>query len=777
DGFWQMVNYGFHHQYMYNALQTAQGVRADGTPFYAETAKLSGLDKTDWSWACLFADYDHDGYKDLFVTNGTRRDINNKDYFNWLERVDISLKVKLKELSVQDLTDRMPFKRVDNPIFQNQKGRRFQRINDQWGLNFEGFSNGAAYADLDNDGDLELIVNNIDSAACIFRNLTTETRDQHYLKVKLKGPQTNIEGLGAKLTFFYQGHQQFVDHTRVRGYQSAVGASIHVGLGSHSVVDRILVNWPDGKVQWLQNIDADQTLMINYAKAQAPDEPPRSQPTLFSAHSLNEDPSLLHQENPFDDFAREVLLPHRMSGLGPALAVGDVNQDGNDDLFLGGAKDRPGRLVLTQADSPYIQEIMPLAGKAHEDVDATFFDLNGDGFLDLYVVSGGNEEAEGDPSYQDRIYQNDGTGHFTWIPEALPNHLVSGSTVKEVDLDLDGDLDLLVGGRQSPGAYPLPADSRLLENISEAGQIRFRDITQTHAPELLGIGMLTDALWDDYDQDGDVDLVVVGEWMTPTVLENHQGHLKKRDEWIGPSVGWWNTLVKADFDRDGDQDYVLGNLGLNYKYQASKEATFDIYAGDMDENGQLDIILGFDEHGVQFPVRGKQCSSQQIPKLGERYMSYNAFAKASLQQIYSVAFLDASLHYQANEFAHLYLENLGNGDFRPRQLPLSTQISSINAIEVMDVNRDGNMDMILAGNNFQSEVETPRNDAGFGWVLLGDGQGGFVQAPFAETGLFVPYETRHLRRASIGEQTLMIFANNNAPASVFAWKDRRQVPQ
>ena len=686
--------------------------------------------------------------------------------------LSVSLKIKLKELSVHDLTDRMPFKRVDNPIFQNQRGQRFQRINDQWGLKFEGFSNGAAYADLDNDGDLELIVNNIDSAASIFRNLTTETRDQHYVKVQLKGPKANIEGLGTKLTFSYQGHQQYVDHTRVRGYQSTVGASIHVGLGSHARLDELLVEWPDGKIQRLQNVDADQTLMINYAKAQAPVAHLASTPTFFAPHSLSQDSALLHQENPFDDFAREVLLPHRMSGLGPALAVGDVNQDGNDDFFLGGAKGIAGRLILTQADTPYIQGVSLLEGAEHEDVDAALFDMDGDGFLDLYVVSGGNEEDEGHASYQDRIYHNDGSGNFSWDPKALPPLFTSGSRVKSIDIDQDGDLDMFVGGRQSPGAYPLPVDSRLLENISEAGQIRFRDITQSHAPELLGIGMVTDALWDDHDQDGDMDLVIVGEWMTPTVFENHQGHFKKRADWIEPLVGWWNTLVKADFDHDGDQDYVLGNLGLNYKYQANEEATFDIYAGDMDENGQLDIILGFDEHGVQFPVRGKQCSSQQIPKLGERYMSYDAFAKASLQQIYSVAFLDASLHYQANEFAHLYLENLGDGDFRPRPLPLSTQISSINAIKVMDVNGDGNLDMALAGNNFQSEVETPRNDACFGWVLLGDGKGGFTQSSFSETGLFIPYETRHIQSASVGEQTLMIFANNQAPASVFIWKEQ-----
>ena len=766
--FWNMVDYGFHHQYMYNALQTAQGVQEDGTPFYAETAKLSGLDKTDWSWACLFADYDNDGFKDLYITNGTRRDINNKDYFNWLERVDISLKVKYKKLSVQELTERMPYQKIDNPIFKNMRGQKFVRSNGNWGLSYEGFSNGAAYADLDNDGDLELIVNNIDSTAGIFKNLAVENEKQNYLQINLTGPAQNPHALGSKITLKSQDITQYHEHTRVRGFQSSVEQKIHFGLGNKQTIDELLITWPDGKSQQIENISANQVLELDYADAQISNKNKISPTPTFEPIDSTLGISFTHVENDFNDFDREVLLPHKMSAFGPALATGDLNNDGIDDIYVGGAKDKGASLFLSEGGK-YLHQLF-FVGYEHEDTDALFFDADQDGDLDLYVVSGGNEADAGNRYYQDRLYENDGKGGFTLLTDALPLSAHSGSVVIHADYDGDGDDDLFVGSRQIPGMYPSPPSSMLLENVSTAAGIRFRDVTDTQSPDLQALGMVTDAIWDDYDGDQDLDLIVVGEWMPISLIENNKNFFQlKANDQFAETTGWWNSIAKADFDQDGDMDYVAGNLGLNYKYKASKEASFDVYAGDFDDNGKQDIVLGYYQDGIQFPVRGKQCSSEQIPDLQKKFSKYDAFANAELQQIYTPTKLENGIHYQAKEFGHIYIENLGKGVFTHKRLPLNTQTSSINAIEIADFNQDGNPDMILGGNLFHAEVETPRADACYGWVLQGDGRGGFERLSFAQSGIYVPYQTQAVKLINSKTNPLLIFANNDAPLALFRY--------
>ncbi len=777
ESFWNVVNYGFHYQYMFNSLQTAQGVKADGVPFYSETAKLSKLDKTDWSWACLFADYDNDGFKDLYITNGTRRDINNRDFFKWLERVDVSLKIKYKELSIEDLTNKMPYKKMDNPIFKNEKGQKFAPANQDWGLHYEGFSNGAAYADLDNDGDLEIIINNIDSTAAIFKNLSVEQSRGNFLQVQLNGPPKNPTGFGTKIRLEYQGQQQYLEQNTIRGYESSVDQKLHFGLGKVTQVEKMVVTWPDGKEQVLTNIAANQLLTVNYQAAQQQAQAVAKPSPIFQA--TTEKLNYLHQENEYDDFKREILLPHKMSAFGPALATGDVNQDGIEDVFLGAAKGKSPRLYLGATKGGTYQDSVLLDGKEHEDVDAIFFDADGDQDLDLYVVSGGNEAEINDTYYQDRLYQNDGAGNFTLLEDAIPNFTYSGSVVIAADYDQDGDQDLFVGSRQIPGKYPNPATSVLLENKSTPNKISFVFAAAERQAALKNIGMVTDAIWDDFDQDQDLDLVLVGEWMPITFMENDQLIFNKKEiqDFETTTIGWWNTIEKADFDQDGDQDYVLGNLGLNYKYKADADASFDVYACDFDENGKQDIVLGYYQEGVQYPVRGKQCSSEQMPVLKKKFTNYNKFAQAELSQIYTPNKLAESIHYQASEFAHVYLEQLGAGQFKKSPLPLGTQISSVNAIEVFDVNRDGNLDLILGGNLFNAEIETPRADANYGWVLLGNGKGEFQQLSFEQTGIYVPYETRKIKVLPHATQAFLIFANNNAPLSVFSFStDQATIP-
>ncbi len=774
DGFWNMIGYDLHYQYMYNSLQTCQGIREDGLPFYAETAKLSNLDKTDWSWACLFGDYDNDGFKDLFVSNGTRRDINNKDFFKWLERVDISLKVKYKELSFLELNHKIPFQKIDNYIFKNQEGQSFRKNNDEWNLHFKGFSNGTAYADLDNDGDLELITNNIDSTASIFQNLAVETSNQNFVSIQLHGPKNNPQGIGTKIWIKTKEATQYHEHTLVRGYLSSIDERIHFGLGKTQEIEELTVRWTDGTIQKLNNIASNQLLHLDHSERSPAILEDQKLNPLFSSQTDAFKLAFTHQENKFDDFEREVLLPHQMSSFGPALATGDINKDGVKDVYIGGAKGHAGQLFLSQNTNNQISFISQKFDlyQEQEEVDALFFDPDQDGDLDLYIVTGGNEEAVDSPYYQDIFYENNGLGSF--IPNDAFTDIATTSASKIVtgDYDQDGDLDILVTGRQIPAQYPSPADCHIYENLSTIENIEFQKVTSKIAPDLLKIGMATDAVWTDYDGDQDLDLIIVGEWMQPTFINNDDGYFAKDTQTTPNLVGWWNCIQQADFDEDGDMDYVLGNLGLNYKYKASQKETFDLYANDFDENGKKDVVLSYFQEGEQYPVRGMQCSSEQMPDLKKKFRNYNAFASANLEKIYTPQKLNQSQHERANEFAHIYLENKGNSHFEPNHLPLSTQISNINDILIKDFNNDNHLDLLMAGNLFDSEIETPRNDACYGWILLGDGEGNFKHLPYKKTGLYIPYETRQIDFIELEGQTLFLFANNNAPLQTFVMKKR-----
>lgn len=757
--FWETVGNGLHHQYMYNTLQRNNGVRENGLPFFSDVAKIDGLDKTDWSWASLLVDLDNDGYKDAFVSNGIKRDISNKDYFEWLGKRDTKIKYEHKVLNIKDLINEMPSQPLDNYVFRNIGGHSFERINKSWGIQFEGFSNGVAYADLDNDGDLELVLNNVDSVACIFENLSTQLGN-NYLRIKLEGPSGNPLGLNAKVQILDDSIKLYHEHTMVRGYQSSVEPLVHFGLGGQNMIAQLSVVWPDSTVSLLENVRANQQVTIRYSSGRHQKAPfdPKQTSVFQSGEMLSE-----HEENEFNDFEYEVLLPHKMSQFGPALAVGDVNGDGRDDFYLGGAADLPGKLLIQNVDGTFApsNEYLLQADQNHEDIDALFFDADNDSDMDLYVVSGSNEYETGSSFYLDRLYLNDGQGKF--VKGSLPNVFVSGGVVKASDYDKDGDLDLFIGGRQSPGRYPEAADSYILQNNSSGGVAKFIDVTEEIAPVLKKIGMVTDALWQDYDLDGDQDLIVVGEWMPITVLENQNGKYSKVDDIFKKTVGWWNTIASADFDNDGDEDWLVGNLGLNYKYKASPDETFDVYANDYDQNGKLDIVLGYYQAGVQYPVRGKQCSSEQVPGLKQKFKSYDQFASASLSNIYEPDLLGQSLHYQAHIFASVYVENLGNGNYEIHQLPIAVQASSINSFLPLDYNHDGNMDVVCGGNLFMSEVETPRNDACFGWLLKGDGNGQFEEVPFSKSGLYVPYDIRKIAMLGTTEGQKILFANNDGP--------------
>ncbi len=758
DLFWSTVNAGFHYQYMQNSLQLNNGLLKDSLPDFSNISRLAGVSSTDWSWGPLFADLDNDGWKDLYVSNGTRREINNRDYF---------LQREAESNPMDSLLQRslaIPSEKIDNFVFRNKRDLTFEQVNQEWGLEFNGFSNGSVYADLDNDGDLEIVINNIDDRAIIFENHAS-TRS-NYVSMKFKGPEKNKFGIGVKVILKQGDIKQFQELTLSRGFQSSVAPGFHFGLGDKAIIDTLEVQWPDGRIEILKKVAANQELIIDHANSTtAKGEMAATKKLLFGTVQESLAPVRhQHRENYYDDFAKEILLPHQTSTFGPSVAVGDLNGDDLDDLVVGGASGQSTAVFLqeeqggfTRLDSQVFED-----ERNYEDLGIELIDANGDGFADLYLVSGGNEFEPGSELLQDRLYINDGKASFVKSESALPEIKTSGSRVHSFDYDKDGDADLLVCGRLVPGNYPMPADSYLLENISADGQTRFIDVTDTKAPGLRKLGLATDALWTDYDGDGDADIFIVGEWMPLTIFKNNGGTFidVSKNLLTEDSTGWWFSLAEGDFDKDGDPDYVVGNLGLNYKYKARANETFDIYYNDFDNSGTGDIVLSYFNGGKKYPLRGRECSSQQMPGIKKKFGDYASFSTATLEDVYTEEYLESSLHYQVKSFGSIYLENEG-GSLVPHRLPIAAQLSSINQILVKDFDGDQLLDVVLAGNLHGSEVETPRNDASIGLFLKGDGSGKLKAITNRESGLYAPGDVKDMATISIGKSEYIVVAKNN----------------
>lgn len=785
EKFWNIVNAGGHYQYMFNTLQLNRGTDANGKVWFSDIAQFAGIANTDWSWTPLLADFDNDGHKDLFVTNGIKKDLRNTDA---IRNTEAYLKQKIdafvsenpnagdiniwQVIEMNDILDLLPSEKLANYIFRNTGKYSFEKKTAEWGLDQKTFSSGAAYGDLDNDGDLDLVINNVDDPAFIYENKTNAHTKNNYIKILLTDQDKHRSTIGTRIRIQTPSGNQYAEVATARGFYSDSEDVIHFGLGKDQRVELIEVIWPSGEISRLKSVKANQQITADWSQHTGKDTPKPENP-LFEDITQASGLNFTHKENYFDDFEREVLIPHRMSSLGPALACGDVNGDGKEDVFIGGASGQAGKLFLQQENgtflpsgySPWSQD------QQSEDLGAAFFDIDNDGDLDLYVVSGGNEFPVGSPVYQDRIYLNAGEGKFEKHTSMLPVITASGSCVLPEDMDGDGDIDLFIGGRQVPGQWPSPAHSYILKNnMSESGEPEWVDVTESVAPELRKLGMVTDGDWVDFDGDGDKDLVVSGVWMPVTFFENQNGKLVNITSKLGSNIkdasGWWFSLKAADIDQDGDQDFIAGNLGLNYKYKASEDAPFSVHYDDFDENGSHDIVLSYYNFGEQFPVRGRSCSSQQIPDLKEQFPNYHSFASSTLSEVYGEFSLKQALHYEATTFASCWIENKGNNKFAIHELPAEAQFSSINDIIIRDFNQDGYPDLVIAGNLFHAEVETTRNDASVGLFMKGNKDGKFTPVPMDQSGLNLPYDVKQLEFISIDGIPSIIAAVNNGPTRV-----------
>lgn len=715
------VRSGFHYQYMRNMLQLNNG---DGT--FSEIGQLAGISNTDWSWAALLADYDNDGWKDLYVTNGYFRDYTNLDFIKYMDDF-VQKRGRLQREDVMEIVKEMPSSNVVNYVFANQQGLNFANKTKAWGMDQPSNSNGAAYADLDNDGDLDLVVNNINLPAFIYQNEAQKNTGNHYLQVALEGEGQNTHGIGAKVTIYYDGQQQKLEQITSRGYLSAISPVLHFGLGKVAQVDSLRIVWPGGKEQLLTGIEANQKLTLAEKEATSTGNTPEN---TIAATIFQEVSSPISYQTPdvnISDFDRQPLLICELSYTGPCMAKGDVDGDGLEDVFVGGAIGQPGTIYLQEANQQFSAK-MPSefeADRNSEDAAALFFDADGDGSLDLYVASGGyhNYQPE-DNLLQDRLYLNDGRGNFTKSAGSLPAMLVSTGCLAVNDVNQDGHPDLFVGGRVIPGRYPEAPSSYLLIND---GQGQFSDQTSDLAPGLQRWGMATDAAWIDLNQDGTEELIVVGEWQPVAVYGNKDGKLTDQtlDYFDQKYRGWWNTIAVGDFNNDQKPDLIAGNMGTNTQFEVSRTEPADMYFKDFDDNGAIDPIFCFYIQGQSYPYVTRDELLRQLSGLRSRFTTYESYADVTIDKLFTARELKSAGHLTANHMETTLFTSSPSGKLSITPLPVQAQYAPIYTITVLDFDRDGNDDLLLCGNNSHTKLRLGKFDANYGTLLKGNGQGDF----------------------------------------------------
>lgn len=772
---------GYSRQYIRNMLQLNNG-QIEGNYSFSEIGQLSGVFETDWSWAPLFADFDNDGFKDLFIGNGIPQDLTNMDFSalwqtKMKENPDITFNV-LGKILMEDLKKRGNVKKP-NVIYRNGGDLLFEDMTKSWGMDQPSYSTGSAFSDLDNDGDLDLVLNNLNEPASIYKNTLINQEDpesrSHYLSIHLTGSKLNRGGIGTRITLFYDQNLQYYEHFPVRGFQSMVDPKIHFGLGDTDVIDSLTVIWPDGHEQFLYDVTSNQLLDLNYRDARHFNkfDQIENNRKFFREVSAETKIRYSHIEKEFLDFNIQPLVPHLYSREGPGIAVGDVNGDGLDDFFVGGATGSSGIVFAQHKSGEFTSAFLP-GNNNYEDMGALFFDADSDGDNDLYVVSGGTGLPPGNPFYKDRIYINDGRGKFTMAENAIPDNRVCGSQVTAADYDKDGDLDLFVCGRVLLENYPLPDRSFLLRNDSHGpDDIHFTEITNEAGNGLERIGLISSALWTDFDQDGWIDLMLAGEWMPITIFKNNRGTFKNVTLGSGLEdyTGWWNSLISADFDKDGDMDYVAGNLGLNTRFKVSRDQPMRVIAKDFDHNGQIDPVCSYFVQGKSYPIYHRNIMINQIPVLQKKFPNYEEYARATMNDIFSEEQMSGAYLADCRYFNSAYFENQGNGTFQINSLPIESQFAPVYGMLSNDYNGDGNQDLLMVGNSYSSNVEDGQFDAFTGLFLKGDGKGGFSAIPARESGFFVDGDAKGMAELNMENgNSLILVAQNSDKMKVFAYQ-------
>lgn len=759
----ELLSNGFFPQTMRNMLHLNQG-----NGYFSEVGQLAGISNTDWSWSVLAADYDNDGWKDLLITNGYMRNYLDMDFLSYVVGEKVNLQQANKEVILLDLINKMPPIQVQNYLYKNNGNLTFTKTSDEWGMENNTVSNAAAYADLDNDGDLDLIICHTNAEVSIFRNNSDVLNKHNFLKVKFRGDEKNIFGTGAKVILYTAENHLHQEMIPVRGFQSSGNHELVFGLGKINTIDSLTVIWPDSGVQTLYKVKVNTMLWLLQQEAQKLKPQNNFQPKIFLEETGNLGIKFSEAKNSILDFKRDRMMPNSISTSGPGIVHGDINNDGLPDLFIAGAKGSENRLYKQLTNGTFVASPINSheESKAYNVKDAIFLDADGDGDQDLYIVSGGNEFQENALELQDRLYINDGKGNFKHSPDALPQMVTSGSSVTSGDFNNDGLVDLFVGGRSIPGKYPLAPRSYLLQNM---GNGKFEDVTSEFCPALLRPGMVTDAKFINLNDDAFIDLIVVGEWMEVGIYINDQAEkfTLKKDAINQNTSGWWLTIEANDFDNDGDNDLVLGNFGLNNPYHVDAEHPARLLYKDFDNNGSIDPIFHYYIDDTLAFAYSRDELIGQIPSMKKKFLSYQSFASAKFSNYFSGDQLAGSDTLSASLLETIYLESDGKGNFILKKLPVEAQFSPVYALASADVNKDGNLDIITGGNLTQTRVSIGQYDANYGIVFLGDGKGSFSTMDPVTSGLRVKGDVRDISIINIKGSDYMLISRNGESVKVF----------
>ncbi|MEO6960450.1 MAG: VCBS repeat-containing protein [Puia sp.] len=758
---------GYHRQQMRNTLQLNNGNDKNGVPIFSEVGQLAGVSNTDWSWSPLFADFDNDGWKDLFISNGVLRDMTNLDFVKYgLMYSSKSENETQDKKKMWEQISQMKTPVLHNYIFHNNRDLSFTDATKDWGIVKNSVSNGATYADLDNDGDLDIVINNLNDEATIYQNHASEHKNTHYLRLRLVGENKNTSGIGAKVFVKTKTTDQIQEEYLTRGFQSSVDPVMHIGLGKDSIISSLIVEWPGGKRSQLEQLRADTMITIDQRSATRQSIPLKpDQKKMFTDVTATSGIDYKHEPSAFVDFKATTLLPFQLSKTGPCIAKADVNRDGLEDIFVGATSGQESVLYLQKTDGSFKKSSsQPWNNKKDIDnTDALFFDADGDGDLDLYLVSGGAQYTEGSENYQDRFFENDGKGNFREVLNALPHETISGSCARAADIDQDGLPDLFVGGMYTPGRFPVAPESVILKNNSKRGSIRFEKDTISQDAALKNMGMVTDAVWTDLNKDGWPDLIVVGQFMPIKIFENRRGKLQDASAEYGLSNtnGWWRRIIAGDFDNDGNPDFVIGNARLNTPFHASQQEPLTILYGDFFYKGVVDPVLCYYNGGKNYPWYSKDEITKAIPSIQNQFLHYEDYARATVSDIFSKEQLANSSTVEIKMLQSVFLRRTGNRGFSIEPLPKYAQISALNGIVSADLNGDANRDIITSGNLYPFRVQIGPLDASIGLVLQGNGKGHFSPILYDSTGLFIDGDVRNMIGIHNKKGLLLVAAKNN----------------